>query len=108
MNRFSIAAILVLISGLLVGAAIYFTAPEAEPSAYTIVGDTAYAYDPATSKSYVSQLQRFGGKTAVLFDDINRWFASLWVGRALGVTIAWISVAVALALFWIAGRVRRS
>lgn len=102
MNRFSLAAILVLITGLLSGAAIYFTAGDPEPDAYIIVGDTAYAYDPATSKTYVRQIERFGGKAALLFDDLNRWFASLWRGRRLGLTIGWISVALALLLFWIA------
>jgi hypothetical protein len=102
MNRFSIAAVLVLVAGLSAGVTVYFTAVEPPPTAYVMIGDTAYAYDPATSKAYVGQLERFGGKTAVLFDDFNRWFASLWVGKALGITIGWISVAVALILFWLA------
>ena len=106
MNRFSLAAILILVTGLLVGGAIYLTAPEPEPIAYNIVGDKVFAYDPATSRSYVSQIERFGGKAAVLFDEVNRWFASLWVGRRLGVTIASLSAATALLLYWI-GRPRR-
>src|SRR4051812_8253045 len=105
MNRFSIAALLILIAGLSAGATIYFTADEPPPAAYIMIGDTAYAYDPTMAKTYQSQLQRFGGRTAVLFDDINRWFASLWVGKRLGVTIGAISLAVAAMLFWIAGRI---
>lgn len=99
-----IAALFILAIGLGAGATIYFTAEEAPPAGYIIVGDTAYAYDPATSKTYVRQLERFGGKGAVLFDDINRWFASLWVGRRLGVTIICLSVFTALVLLWIARR----
>jgi hypothetical protein len=102
MNRFSVAALLILIAGLLVGAAIYWTAPEAEPTAYIIIGDTAHPYDPTTSRAYVSQIERFGGKTAVLFDDLNRWFASLWVGKRLGITVVCLSACVAAILFWIA------
>jgi hypothetical protein len=102
MNPFSLAALLVLVSGLLGGGAIYFTAGDPEPDAYIIVGDTAYAYDPTTSKTYVREIERFGGKAALLFDDFNRWFASLWRGKALGITIAWISAAAALLLYWIA------
>jgi len=102
MNRYSIAALLVLIAGLSAGATIYFTADDPPPTGYILVGDTAYAYDPATSKTYTSQIQRFGGKTALLFDDLNRWFTGLWVGKTLGVTIAAISAAVAAALLWIA------
>jgi len=97
-----LVAALVLIVGLATAAAIYFTA-EDEPqlgSSYVIV------IDPAMTKTYVRDLERFGGKAAVLFDDFNRWFASRWHGRALGVTVAWISIGVAALLFWISGRSR--
>jgi hypothetical protein len=99
-----IAALFILAIGLGAGATLYFTAEEAPPSAYVVVGDTAYAYDPATSKTYVRQLERFGGKTAVLFDDLNRWFASLWVGRRLGVTIICLSAFTSCLLLWISRR----
>jgi hypothetical protein len=93
---------LVLIVGLATAAAIYFTA-EDEPqlsSSYVIV------VDPAMTKTYVRDLERFGGKAAVLFDEFNRWFAARWHGKALGVTIAWLSVGAATLLFWISGRSR--
>ena len=93
---------LVLIVGLATAAAIYFTA-EDEPqltSSYVIV------MDPAMTKTYVRDLERFGGKAAVLFDEFNRWFAARWHGKALGVTIAWLSVGTAALLFWISGRSR--
>lgn len=91
---------LVLIVGLATAAAIYFTAEEEAPltSSYVIT------IDPALTKTYVRDLERFGGKAAVLFDDFNRWFAARWHGRALGVTVAWISIGVAALLFWISGR----
>ena len=91
---------LVLIVGLATAAAIYFTA-EDEPqlsSSYVIV------MDPAMTKTYVRDLERFGGKAAVLFDEFNRWFASLWRGKALGVTVAWISAGAAAVLYWIGMR----
>ena len=95
-------AVVILVLGLGIGVAIYFTA-EDEPelsTSYVIV------IDPAATKTYVRELERFGGKAAVLFDEFNRWFASRWHGKALGVTVAWISVAVAAVLFWISGRLR--
>ena len=104
MNRFSIAALFVLTLGLGAGATIVFTAEEPPPAGYIVVGDTAYAYDPATSKTYTRQLERFGGKSAVLFDDLNRWFASLWVGKRLGITIICLSALSAFVLLWIARR----
>lgn len=92
-----------LVAGLAIGGALYFSASdEREPTAYVIVGDTAYPVDPTTSKAYVRQLERFGGKAAVLFDEVNRWFESLWIGRTLGLTIASLGIVAALALFALA------
>ena len=56
------------------------------------------------SKPYVRQLERFGGKASVLFDQFNRWFAGLWEGRQLGITVAWITVVVAGGSFIVARR----
>jgi len=93
---------IVLIVGLAAAAAIYFSAEEEQPLSTSYV----VTIDPALTKTYVRDLQRFGGKAAVLFDDFNRWFAARWHGKALGVTVAWISIGVAALLFWISGRSR--
>lgn len=94
-----------LVAGLSSAAAIYLVADdEPESTSYVIVGDAAYPVDPTRTKAYVRQLERFGGKAAVLFDEFNRWFAGLWQGKALGITVAWISVFVALVLFALARR----
>ena len=92
-------ALAILIAGLAGGAAIYVLGDEPEPQAYIIVGDTAYPVDPASSKTYQRSLQRYGGKMAVVFDDINRWLAARFQGKQLGVTVAGISVIGALLLF---------
>jgi hypothetical protein len=97
-------ALAVLLLGLAAAAAIYFTAAD-EPGGgigYVLVDGQVHVLSPGQSKSYISQLERFGGKAAVLFDEMNRWFAGLWQGKALGVTIGWISVAVAAFLFFVA------
>jgi len=52
----------------------------------------------------VHQLERFGGKAAVMFDQFNRWFAGLWEGRQLGITLACITVFIAAGLFLAARR----
>ena len=90
-----------LAAGLAAGAALYFAAGDdpVDPGAYVIVGDTAYPVDPTTSKSYVLQLESFGGKSAVLFDEMNRWFESLWHGKSLGFTVGALGVLAALGLF---------
>jgi len=95
-TRLFLAAAIVLVAGLSSAAAIYLVADdEPESTSYVIVGDAAYPVDPTRTKTYVRQLERFGGKAAVLFDDFNRWFAGLWQGKALGVTVGWISIATA-------------
>ncbi len=48
------------------------------------------------------QLEIIGGKFAVEAARFTRWFDGLWVGRDLATTLAVLSVAVALFLFWLA------
>ena len=99
-KRLLLAAALVLLVGLGAAAGIYFTAEDEQDlsTSYVVV------IDPTMTKTYVRELQRFGGKAAVLFDELNRWFAARWHGKALGITVAWIAIAVAALLFWISGR----
>ena len=85
---------LVLVLGLTVAGVIYLTAPEE--------GQSAAMSEIYGSKPYVRELQRFGGKASVLFDEFQRWFAGLWHGKKLGVTIAWITVASTLVLVVVA------
>ncbi len=85
------AAILLL--GVCRSLLIYFTAAE-DPQTGEI-----YLDQPQLSKKYVRELERFGGKAAVIFDEINRWFDALWRGKSLGVTVGWLSLIVSLALF---------
>ena len=101
-SRLVIAALFIVAAGLACGVTIYLLADEPEATAYVIVGDTAYPVDPTTSKSYVRQVERFGGKAALLFDDFNRWFTALWQGKRLGITISVLSVLAALVLVGIA------
>jgi hypothetical protein len=91
-----IASLLVLVIGLGVAAGIYFSAPAQD--------ENMAMYEMAASKQYNRQLQRFGGKASVLFDEIQTWFAARWQGRQLGVTIGWISVGAALVLYFAARR----
>ena len=80
---------------------IYVTADDAPADAfgYLIVDGVAYPTAGSRSKTYVRDLERFGGKAAVLFDEINRWFAGLWQGKSLAYTVAWISLIFSLGLY---------
>jgi hypothetical protein len=93
---------LILALGISCSFLIYFLADEdnsANEVGYVIAGGEAYPIAPNQSKRYIRDLERFGGKSAVIFDEINRWFDGLWRGKALGVTLGWISVSIALGLF---------
>ena len=59
------------------------------------------------SRKYLLQLERIGGKAAVLGTEMNRWFAGLWQGRSLAYTIAFLTAALALGYAFLALRSRR-
>ncbi len=105
--RLYVAAVMILVAGIAAGTTIYVVAEDEQTStSYVIVGGVAYPVDPSTSKTYVRELQRFGGKASVLFDDFGRWFAARWRGRQLGVTIATLGIGIALILAAIGRRFR--
>ena len=88
----------ILIFGLLGAVTIYVTAAdqEAETLAYEFVDGVAYPILASASKSYRHDLERFGGKSAILADDIQRWFGGLWHGKRLAYPLALLSVVVGL------------
>ena len=104
-KRLFLISIAVLVIGLASSAAIYVAAggDEDEGREYEIVGGKIYPGGQERSKVYRHNLEVFGGKAAVLADDFNRWFESLWHGRTLACTVACISALVALG-FFLAGR----
>ena len=95
-TRLYAGSLALLVIGLCSAVLIYVTAEEDSSS--------GALYEMVHSKPYIHELQRFGGKAAVLFDQFNRWFAALWQGKALAFTVAWISIFVALGIFLLARR----
>jgi len=89
-----IAGVVILVLGLTSASVIYATAEES--------AENATLQEMALSKQYVRQLQRFGGKASVLFDDLQRWFDGLWHGRSLAGTVAAITVFAAFVIFLVA------
>ena len=108
-KRLIICSVVVAVVGLFGASLIYFTAGEAtdtdENVQILIVDGKVYRIPLADTKMYRHELQRFGGNAAVLFDDFNRWFASLWRGRSLAITTACITGFVSVALFLLARQV---
>jgi hypothetical protein len=92
-------ALAILIIGFGSAISIYLTA---EPTPVNPFG-----YDRFASKSYVRDLERFGGKFAVLTAELSQWLAELWHGKSLAVVIAISSLSLAL-LLWYIGTSRQS
>ena len=99
-RRLNLAALAVLAGGLALALLLHTVSDDAPPpsASYTIVDGVAHAIPAHASRRYVSQLERFGGKAAVLFDEWIDWIASLLHGRRLAWTIGVLSVLAALGL----------
>ena len=100
-RRLYLICIAVLAAGLCSAVLIYLFADDAPVtgSNYIMVDGIAYPVPVQLSKLYIRDLERFGGKSAVLFDEFNRWFDALWRGKSLGITLGWLSVLVSLCIF---------
>ena len=104
-NRFFLASALVMVVGVLVASVIFILAERAETNQSADSSDgTVYVSPPEDSKRYRHELERFGGKAAVMADDLNRWFASLWHGKRLAVTVGVLAFLFALLLFYVGQR----
>ena len=105
-RRLYLAGAAILLAGWVGAAAIYATAPDERSDAlgYEFVDGVAYPILAYESKSYRHDLERFGGKAAIMADDFNRWFSGLWIGKRLAYTLATLSTGAALACFLTARR----
>lgn len=95
-QRLYLASLLILVVGLCAAATLYVTMDDSEAAeeTYSIViyGGKSYPVPVDSDRLYLQNLERFGGKAAVLFARFNRWFMSLWRGEALAVTVLWITI----------------
>ena len=95
-NRLHAACALVLFAGLGLAAWIYASADDGPDlaGAYQIivVDGVPQPIAPNESKAYMRDIQRYGGKMAVLFDDIGRWWNGLWRGKSLALTVAFLTL----------------
>ena len=108
-RRLYLIGTIILLAGWIGAAAIYATAADENSDAlgYEFVDGVAYPIPAYESKKYRHDLERFGGKAAIMADDLNRWFAGLWVGRHLAYTLATLASGAALACFVAARRLPR-
>ncbi len=85
-NGFHVLAALVLVIGVPLGAFLYYTGEDVDEQAvrYVIVNGIAH---PVPARA------------------ANDWFSELWQGKALGITVIWLSVGGSAVLFLL-GRYR--
>ena len=100
-RRLHLACMVILVAGLCGAMLIYRFAADVPDDAlgYVVVNGTVYPVATSDSRQYRREVERFGGKAALLVDDFDRWFAQLWRGKALAKTVAWISILVALGIY---------
>ncbi len=91
-----VIALMILLFGLGSASAIYLTA---EPTPVS-----PSEYDRFASKKYVRELERFGGKFAVVTAELSQWFSGLWHGRSLAIAIGILSLMLAILLWFISRR----
>lgn len=104
-SRVYLAGAVILALGLASAALVYFLAGQqggTSAAGDSIVGTVAYPGALDESSREMQQVERLGGKPAVLALEFHRWFLSLWHGRPLAWTLATLSAAVALLCFHIA------
>lgn len=95
-RRAHLVTALILTVGLTAALMIYLTAAAPDNS----------AFDPTDSKQYLRQMELYGGKANVLATEIRVWFASLWHGRRLALTVAVVTAAVAGGYWLVAAPLR--
>jgi peptidoglycan/LPS O-acetylase OafA/YrhL len=86
----------VAVAGLVVATVIYFAAGPA--------AENPLGYDPLDTKTYVHDLELYGGKANVLAAEFREWFVGLWQGRDLAFTVGAITLFLVLVIRWIAAR----
>lgn len=69
---------------------------------YEMVDGVAYPIAARDSKRYRHDLERLGGKAAILADDFSNWLSGLWHGKRLAFSVALISVVVSGLIFMVA------
>lgn len=92
----AVVSMLILLIGLGSAALIYQRADsdKGDVLGYEMIGGSVYPISPDNSKKYVHDLELYGGKAMVMADEFRRWFAGLWQGKQLAITIACLTIVI--------------
>ena len=97
-TRLQLVGVVILALALGAGSVIYATAPDDE--------DNLAIQEMLLSKRYNREVERFGGKAAVLFNELGDWFAARWRGKSLGITVIFLGALASGCVFLAARRYR--
>ena len=94
----------ILLVGLTCAVYIYWTAGDDMNGVlgYEMIGGSVYPVMPQDSKMYRHDLELYGGKAAVLADDLSRWVAGLWHGKSLAFIVACVAIVGSFGFFYAA------
>lgn len=95
-KRYRLIGVIILVAGLLAAALIYQKAAPDDGTAYLINSGTLLS---GNSKRYENEMKGIGGQSNVVAAEFREWFGSLWHGRRLAYTLAFLSVGGSLACF---------
>jgi len=101
---FNLLSIVILLVGLISATWIYQSADN-NPNyvlGYEEENGSVYPIKPEDSKKYLRDLELYGGKANVLITEFRLWFVSLWHGKSLAFTIAFLTILISFAFFWFA------
>jgi hypothetical protein len=103
-KRLYLIGALVFALGLGTAALIYANAEDNADVAlgYDMVNGIAYPISAKDSKAFQRDVRLYGGKFALLSDELSDWFGSLWRGRRLAFTVAALSVLLSAGLVFVA------
>jgi hypothetical protein len=103
-TRLYLISVIILLVGLSGSIWIYLAAANDSKQVFgsEIAGGNAYLMTPENSKKYVHDLELYGGKANVLANEFMSWFAGLWHGKSLALTVACITISISLGVFFVA------
>ena len=104
-TRFYLISVIILIVGLSSAILIYRAAGNAQGGVlgYEVGNDgTIYPILPDDSKTYLRNLELYGGKFNVVTDKFRRWFVGLWHGKSLAYTVAFLAILISAIVFSVA------
>ncbi len=99
-RRLRQTGLLLCLGGLLAAVTIYLRAPASDDWADYLVSSGTMT--SGNYKQYQNQMKQIGGESNVVAADFSAWFASLWHGRRLAVTVGILSLGGSVSCFLLA------